>query len=79
MKKAYEVESSFIGDPEYFYFESKKDAEKCADYLNNTPSVSAYFGTVKTTAKINEITLQDNQHIEAWEIVTTYRKIYTSR
>jgi hypothetical protein len=76
MKRAYEVEVHFIGEPEFYYFNTRKEAEKCADFMNNTLPESAYFGKVKTTATIHEIILNDNQEIEGGEIVTTYRKIY---
>lgn len=75
MKRAYEVEVHFIGEPEFYYFTTRKEAEKCADFMNNTPPESAYFGEVKTTATIREIELKDNQYIEGNEIITSNRNI----
>lgn len=75
MKRAYEVEVHFIGEPEFYYFTTRKEAEKCADFMNNTTPESAYFGEVKTTATIREIELKDNQYIEGNEIITSNRKI----
>lgn len=75
MKRAYEVKVHFIGEPEFYYFTTRKEAEKCAEFMNNTPPESAYFGEVKTTATIREIELKDNQYIEGNEIITSNRNI----
>lgn len=71
---AYEVETHFIGDPEYYYFESRKEAEKATAKLNGLPPESAYFGQVRTTATMREIELAPNQHIEGNEIITVLTK-----
>lgn len=74
MKKAYEVEVHFIGEPEFYYFDSKEEAETAARELNSLPPEEAFFGKVKTEARINEIMLNDNQYIQGNEIVTEYRQ-----
>lgn len=71
--KAYEVEVRFIGEPDYYYFESRREAEKAATELNGLPPERAYFGEVKTTATINEIELAPNQYIQGNEIITERR------
>ena len=71
--KAYELEVHFIGDPEYYYFTSRAEAEKAANELNGLPAEAAAWGLVKTTAAINVIELAPNQYIEGNEIITTYR------
>ena len=71
--KAYELEVHFIGEPEYYYFESRREAEKAADELNGLEPEEAYFGLVYTSATVNEIELAPNQHIEANEIITERR------
>lgn len=71
---AYEVEVHFIGEPEYYYFTSRREAEKAAAMLNNAPVEAAYFGNIKTMATINEIELKNNQYIEGNEIITVYRR-----
>lgn len=68
--KAYEVEVHFIGNPEFYYFETKREAERAAAELNGQPPEIAHFGQVKTTATINEIELSPNQYIEGNEIIT---------
>ena len=71
--KAYEVEVHFIGEPDYYYFESRREAENAADELNGLPPENAYFGEVRTTATVNEIELAPNQYIEGREIITGRR------
>ena len=71
--KAYEVEVHFIGEPDYYYFEDRKEAERAAAELNGQQPEQAYFGEVKNTATINEIELAPNQYIEANEIITETR------
>lgn len=73
--KAYEVEAHFIGAPEYYYFETRKEAEKAAAELNGLPPEAAYFGNVKTTATINEIDLLPNQYICGCDIITKHRAV----
>ena len=73
--KAYEVEVHFIGEPDFYYFESREEAEKSAALLNGQQPESAYFGQVKTTATINEIELSANQYIEGNEIITSRRAV----
>jgi hypothetical protein len=72
--KAFEVEVHFIGEPEYYYFSSRKEAEKAAEELNNLPAEAACFGDIKTVATINEIELKSNQYIEGNEIITSNRR-----
>lgn len=71
---AYEVEVHFIGEPEYYYFTSRREAEKAAAFFNNAPAEATRFGDIKTTAIINEIELEKNQYIQGNEIITTYRR-----
>lgn len=73
-RTVYEVEVHFIGELEFYYFYTRKDAEKCADFINQQPAESAFFGQVKATARIHEVILQPNQYIDGQEIVTTYRR-----
>lgn len=70
--KIYEVEVHFIGEPDFIYFESRKDAEKAAAELNALKPEEAYFGKVYTTATVNEIELAPNQHLEGNQIITTH-------
>lgn len=76
--KAYEVEVHFIGEPEYYYFETKAEAEKAAAECNALPPEEAYWGKVYTTAQVNEIELAPNQYIEGNEIITTHMIIFDS-
>lgn len=71
---AYEVEVHFIGEPEYYYFTSRREAEKAAAMLNGAPAEATSFGDIKTTATINDIELKNNQYIQGNEIITTYRR-----
>lgn len=72
--KAYEIEVHFIGDPDYYYFTDRKEAERAAAELNDLQEEAAFFGQVKTTATLTEISLQPNQYIEGNEIITVYRR-----
>lgn len=72
--KAYELEVHFIGAPDYYYFETKKEAEAAARDIDGLPDEEAYWGSVKTTATINEIELSPDQYIEGNEIITVYRR-----
>ena len=70
----YELEVRFIGEPDYYYFETEKDAIKARDELNNLPCERAYFGDVKTTATIHKIELKKNQYLSGNNIITSYKK-----
>lgn len=71
---AFELEVRFIGEPDYYYFTSRREAKKAAAMFNNAPAEATIYGDIKTTATINEIELKENQYIEGNEIITEYRR-----
>lgn len=72
--KAYEIEVHFIGDPDYYYFTDRKEAEKAIQELTAQPEENTIYGNIKTTATLTEINLLPNQYIEGNEIITVYRR-----
>ncbi len=75
MSKAYEVEVRFIGEPDYYYFESRKEAEEAVKHCNNYPPAEAYWGLVYTRATMREIDLAPNEYIQGNMIMTETRVI----